>query len=295
MGVRMVVQVLDHAPDDLTAGERLLLVALAEKADDTTRRVLWSRDEDPRTTLRRRTGLSDSGLRKTFQRLADRGLDPRVVLLHDAAGRPVFAHQGMVATYRLPDLVQGGTTGSPSEDTERRDHRVTFTETKAGPQGHEGGTTGSPAERGRRDHRVALVPLSLDSLDPRAPEAAAALLERWHGQIDPETAGHAVAGMLDYAASKPFKIDDIVRFACSRRLDELPGFASRATQRDHGRSHPSRRSAATDPIEECGHGTRGGMLVLGHGAAASRLCTRCEVESPADGAADPSGLGVAAS
>lgn len=294
MGVRMVVQVLDHAPADLTAGERLLLIALAEKADDATRRVLWSRDEDPRTTLRRRTGLSDSGLRKTFQRLADRGLDPRVVLLHDAAGRPVFAHHGAVATYRLPQLDEGGTTGSPSEDG-RRDHGVTIPETKAGPQGHEGGTTGSPAERERRDHRVALVPLSLDSLDPRAPEAAAALLERWHGQIDHDTAGRAVAGMLEYAASKPFKIDDIVRFACSRRLDELPGYAKRAERRDQGTSGASRRGTPADPIEECGHGTRGGMLVLGHGPAASRLCTHCEVESPADGTADQSGLGVAAS
>ncbi|NIL60079.1 hypothetical protein HCB18_27830 [Salinispora arenicola] len=39
MGVRLLNEVLDHAPADWTQAERLFIAVLAEKARDTTRRA----------------------------------------------------------------------------------------------------------------------------------------------------------------------------------------------------------------------------------------------------------------
>ncbi|MBB4931810.1 hypothetical protein F4561_002630 [Lipingzhangella halophila] len=52
MGVRLIVEVLDYAPDSLTPRERYVLVALAENARDTTR-TCWPGFEDDETFVRR--------------------------------------------------------------------------------------------------------------------------------------------------------------------------------------------------------------------------------------------------
>src|SRR4051812_29085856 len=99
-----MVEILDHAPHDMGAPERLLLLALAEKADDASRRVLWAKGTNPRSILMQRVGVSDSGLSKVLGRLAERGLDPRVVRGHDRHGRPIYAFEGSATEYVVPSL-----------------------------------------------------------------------------------------------------------------------------------------------------------------------------------------------
>lgn len=97
MGFRTVDDVLDNAPEDLTPAERLVLAVLAGYADDGTRECWPGREH-----LLRRTGLKEDSLRRVFQRLAKRGLDPRVPIGVDKSGRLVFAHEGARTKYRIP-------------------------------------------------------------------------------------------------------------------------------------------------------------------------------------------------
>jgi hypothetical protein len=106
MGVRMMVEILDHAPPELSPAERLVLIAIAEDARDG-----GSRTCSPGVDmLCRRTGLSEEGLRKVFQRLAKHGLEIRVAIGKGKSGRLVFAKPGVRTTYRVPVFVaeEGG-------------------------------------------------------------------------------------------------------------------------------------------------------------------------------------------
>lgn len=97
MGVRLIVEMLDTAPHDLTPAERLVLVILAEHADDRTRKCWPGID-----LISRRSGLTPDAVRRVFQRLRKRGAEVRVPLGDDAGGRSVFSHPGKRTTYRLP-------------------------------------------------------------------------------------------------------------------------------------------------------------------------------------------------
>ncbi|MFI1580059.1 helix-turn-helix domain-containing protein [Embleya sp. NPDC020630] len=118
MDKRLVEEVLDHAPADLTPAERMVLVVLARYADLKTREC-WP----PPDLIARQSGLKADSLRKTFQRLAARNLEVRVVIDKDRNGRPVFAHKGRKTLYRLPRF-------APEQ---RRDEIPTFEGPKAGP------------------------------------------------------------------------------------------------------------------------------------------------------------------
>jgi len=99
MGVKLIVEVLNHAPADATPGEMLLLMVLAESARDGTRIAYPSM-----TDLALRTRLTVAGVRKAVRLLAARGLDPRVVAGTTRAGRDVYAFRGHQVTYRVPFL-----------------------------------------------------------------------------------------------------------------------------------------------------------------------------------------------
>ena len=107
MGIRLIVEVLDSAPSVLSQSERLLLVVLAERADDVTRRVQWRRSEAPMDVLTRRTGLSPRGVRDVVTRLSHHGLDVRVPIGTDRRGRPLYAVPGRSLDYRVPALDLG--------------------------------------------------------------------------------------------------------------------------------------------------------------------------------------------
>ncbi|MGH3936443.1 MAG: helix-turn-helix domain-containing protein [Pseudonocardiaceae bacterium] len=101
MGIRLMIEVLDHAPAELTPPERLLLVALAETARDDTRSC-WPGME----TLTRRTGLSARRVREVLAELAQRGYEVRVPSGVDKRGMPVFASKGHRTVYRVPPFRQ---------------------------------------------------------------------------------------------------------------------------------------------------------------------------------------------
>ncbi len=109
MGVRLVVEVLDHVPPELGRPERLVLIAIAEKARDATRLAQCGRQ-----FLLRRTGLGPRGLRYVFERLAERGLEVRVPIGIDKLGRPLYAVPGVQSTYRVPLFAHAkGETNDP--------------------------------------------------------------------------------------------------------------------------------------------------------------------------------------
>jgi hypothetical protein len=113
MGIRLVDEVLDHAPADLTPTQRLLLVAIAHAARDSTRKGWPGRER-----LVQRTGLTQRSLRRVLDELAARGLELREATGVGRDGRPVYASRGHATVYRVPDLapVKGGRPQPPSEE-----------------------------------------------------------------------------------------------------------------------------------------------------------------------------------
>lgn len=109
MGVRLVREVLDHAPDTLTHGDVRLLLAIAEDANDATR-TGWPGWE----LLARRMGWADhkdggkNAVRKALtgldERLAAAGYPDgvRVARGDGRDGRPVYAARGHASVYRVP-------------------------------------------------------------------------------------------------------------------------------------------------------------------------------------------------
>lgn len=59
MGVRLMVEVLDHAPETLTPRERWALIAIAEDARDETRLCLKGVESNPTLVRRMRTGRTE--------------------------------------------------------------------------------------------------------------------------------------------------------------------------------------------------------------------------------------------
>lgn len=283
MGVRLIVEVLDCA-EVLTPTERLLLVALAEKASDDTRRVLWARGDDPRAILRHRTGLSDSGLTKTFRRLAARDLDPRVPLAIDKHGRPVFAYEGAVAEYVVPTLracptrqalvVESLPSEAPSGGRE------------PALQGPSACPTGQAPECESLPSRAGLVPPSLDdpSIDARESlpaEAPSAL------QLVPVEHQRAVTELIARHGSRITEqdaVDCVAWVAANITPTNLAGYLARFSEVDvRGRAeqHRADGSTKTDSTSNCPHGVYNGLGVLGVGPDASRRCGRCEQSTPA--------------
>lgn len=97
-----MVEVLDASPSSLTDGERLLLLALAEWANDDSR-ACWP--GLPR--LVERMGRSEEAVAKLLRGLARKGLECRIPMAYDArAGRHVFAGRGHQTTYAIPHLAE---------------------------------------------------------------------------------------------------------------------------------------------------------------------------------------------
>lgn len=130
MGIKLYVEVLDHAPAELTSNERLLLLVLAEKANDQTRKAVWPNPD----RLLHRLGMSEDGLRKVCQKLAARGYEVRIPVGTNKAGSPVYAYKGRAVDYRVPVF--------PRRELppERRDNSTALGDAKAGQLSAKGGT-----------------------------------------------------------------------------------------------------------------------------------------------------------
>lgn len=115
MGIKRVVDVLLNAPADLTAAERMVLVAIGENVRDGDPTLLTWPDFNVHT-LAERTGLTGKGsLKAALQRLGGRGLEVRVPLTSGKDGRPVYALPGKQCRYRFPASLVGEATVSPNE------------------------------------------------------------------------------------------------------------------------------------------------------------------------------------
>lgn len=97
MGYQLYRHVLNHAPADLTKEERLLLLAIADDANERTRVSSPGRD-----LLEHWTGMGDQALKKALRKLTERGWDIRVAIAKREDGSPIYAVRGRRSTYRVP-------------------------------------------------------------------------------------------------------------------------------------------------------------------------------------------------
>ncbi|MFI5938107.1 hypothetical protein [Actinoplanes sp. NPDC051494] len=115
-------------PGLLTAGERLLVLELADICSDRTREG-WPGI----ALLAEVTDMSDRSIQQTLNRVAKKWIELRVPLGKNADGKPYFAFAGKRTTYRFPPLpdidgatdegASGATDGWPSERNGATDER----------------------------------------------------------------------------------------------------------------------------------------------------------------------------
>lgn len=153
MAVRLITEVLRYLGrnDEVTTTERLVLVLIAERANEQTREA-WPGGTEA-WDLGRLAGLTPTGLRGALQRLAQRGLEVRVAHGKDTQGRPVYAGWNRQTTYRLPILLgdvqaspSDGGTGDEIRPRRRRGSRVQETTTAS-----VGDVQASPSDSGVGD------------------------------------------------------------------------------------------------------------------------------------------------
>lgn len=84
MSGRLVGEVLDNAPEDLTVAERFVYAALAEAARDRDR---IARHQCSNSDLAHRTGLKEGTVRNALTELARRGLIKRLVTTVHKGGK----------------------------------------------------------------------------------------------------------------------------------------------------------------------------------------------------------------
>lgn len=163
MGVKLMVEVLDHAPADWTPSERLAVVAIAESIRDPHRQ-----GAPPVELIAYRVGIDVASLSKTLRRLAAKGWELRVPTGVDKKGRTVYAHRGHRTVFAVPRLCPRGehsTAGCArwaTEDLgyeleageESPDHRPTIATQSDGERADHGPTiqTESPDHRPTIDH-----------------------------------------------------------------------------------------------------------------------------------------------
>lgn len=113
MAISLVVEVLDHAPREMTQAELVVLVVLAEQAREDTREC-WPGME----LICHRSRLQEDSVRKVFQRLAARGHEVRVAVGKSKSGQPIYAHHGARTLYRIPRFAPSTQNSQPLDAAE---------------------------------------------------------------------------------------------------------------------------------------------------------------------------------
>jgi hypothetical protein len=126
VGYKLYRQIRDYAPQDWTSGELVVALMIADAAGEDTLRAYIDSDE-----LYRRCRMTDSGVRKNLQKLAEKGFEFRVVIAEDKHGNALYGIPGKRAEYQVPGiftrlargaavayglvdkLAEGGTAGPP--------------------------------------------------------------------------------------------------------------------------------------------------------------------------------------
>jgi hypothetical protein len=247
MGIRLIVEVLDHAPQDLTPSEVLVLLAIAEEANDTTRTAAPGM-----TRLARRARLKADSVRRVLQRLHRRGLKLRVAAALDRTGRPIYAYEGTKTVYRLPVFFSAEWRDQgPTSDTER---------------GHGGPATGpesrdsAPAIEGQRGHGSPATGPERRDQNPALPLRHAAAASAKRIQIvmaaagATETEAAAVVAAVE-AARRPRNLTGLLMtLAAEGELDEWVSQV-RAAHSAIGRTD---WLSYLDTLAQCEHGVAGG-------------------------------------
>lgn len=282
MSARLVAEVLHHAPADLTPLERLLLVVIAEAAQDHDRRGDSGREWKAREcapgleALAQRCGVQPDSARRAIQRLAGRGLEVRVPLgPKSKTGQPVYAFQGHATTFRLPVLPcpAGGTTGvapscckagrqshqEPGSQSHLADERRDAGPREVGLSSAEGGTTVPPKQKEPEE------PPPHPPYGREPSELAAWLVDTDGVTIDEARAIIAAA-----------EADPATHTSARSRLKSSPEYRARLLH-EVRKAHSSRSAAA----RQCRHGVVDGYRVTGSGEHASRICVDCETSAPA--------------
>ncbi|MGW1135691.1 hypothetical protein ACWD4M_29615, partial [Streptomyces griseoluteus] len=220
MGIKRVVDVLLHAPKDLTAAERMVLVAVGENVRDGDPKLLTWPDFNV-NVLAERTGLTGKGsLKSALQRLGARGLEVRVPITSGKDGRPVYALPGKQCRYRFPASLVGEATTSPTE-MEGED-RTSPGEDRTSPKGR------TQPRQGRTGPPPTPLPSTPPPLSaPARPAAPSELTERRQQQerdltdaadfleslptpwtVGPRTAQAMAAELLDMTRRQGWDLDD---------------------------------------------------------------------------------------
>ena len=122
MSNRLINEVRDHAPRDLSAAEVLLLTWLADASSDEDRVLPGGRRLPARCcfpgieTLAEWMRMGPDGVRKVLRKLEGRGLQVRVPVGVDKAGRPLYAAKGHVTVYRVPEFAPAGAVDNSTKD-----------------------------------------------------------------------------------------------------------------------------------------------------------------------------------
>ena len=102
MSGRLVGEVLDHAPADLTPADMLVLVALANDARDHDRIARFKSSVD---VLAHRTRLSTGTVRNTLSRLVARGLiRPMIKTVHKGGKHQEYEIAKLSQSHRFATL-----------------------------------------------------------------------------------------------------------------------------------------------------------------------------------------------
>jgi len=99
VGYKLYRQVRDFAPQNWTSGELVVAIMISDSANDGTRRSYLDAAE-----LSRRARMSERGVRKALEKLAEKGFEFRVSKGKDRNGREVYAVAGGSIEYQVPDV-----------------------------------------------------------------------------------------------------------------------------------------------------------------------------------------------
>ncbi|WP_285485610.1 hypothetical protein [Amycolatopsis taiwanensis] len=291
---------LDHAPRNLTALERYLLVILAEYTKDIQGRECERSTQD----LAWRMGLSTSRVSHILADLAEHGVEVRVPLKKDGRdhvdkrGRLVYTARGKVPRYRLPrfsppagcpclacyEAREGSSIQRPSErssDAATLDKRSLESADKV---------AGSSAEgRYIRPER------SPDLATPNVPGIPVTRSPRAHASDAARLAEEASASedeintlVEKITAERPDVASPVAWLrACHKRGDLAEMLAEVRTEYQRARVAGELERARLDRRMECEHGTPGG-LYRRPDTGRSATCAQCRAtqrtEVPTDAA-----------
>ena len=108
MGYQLYREIKNHAPEDWTAGERLVALVIADSANERSRRSKMAIYE-----LMEQTGYSNRMICKCLDKLRGRGFEFRMSYGIRKDGQPIYTCRGRAVRYQVPHLVKDGTRVPP--------------------------------------------------------------------------------------------------------------------------------------------------------------------------------------